>query len=248
MASKKRLPQSPQQVQPVIKKQKVVETTTIKRSLRGVTKSLAFQALITKNVISITKFLKLGSLNVLCFYNNLVQNGTDDEINNFFRQKVDKNFFDDYFRGMDRDSIASPNANGFKLFPAIRTLCQKYEVNAPSTTGLTNSLKFGMQQFYTCFENNMWMHAYSRMKRFLLHINSDRKKVHSTLEHLFKEKSSCKPDQDLLDAIVAILRPIDWTGGKGYFFGMKSNWHKFIPLFIRLQRFVLIHFFIVIFV
>lgn len=94
----------------------VREEQTIKRSCRKSLKSdpatntAKFAKLIDEYVMETTRCYILGALNLHCFTSYHFQTDTDEQIESFYSQFVDTNFFLDWFRGMkfvesERDDV-----------------------------------------------------------------------------------------------------------------------------------------------
>lgn len=101
-----------------------------------------------------------------------------------------------------------------------------------SRTYKTNLLVFAAKQYTTVFNNNIWMHAYARIRRFLHHFDKDKRRVYKTLDYLFNENNRFQADSTLLDKLVEHL---EYDGER--FLTIKTDPQKYIRLFYYLQRF-----------
>lgn len=226
------------------KKRKIIERQTIKRSARkGLKKNRdmktdEFARLIDIYVLEMTRCFILGTLNIHYDTNDRFKNDTEKEIEKFYSQFVNKNFFRNWFFGVKFIEHAFNDArkSGYTLCYGVWYYCQKYGVRAPLIESFGNVVEYAAQMFYTNYKNNICMHARSRIRKFFTHQNKSKAHIDDTIDYLFKENSDCVPDLDLMWELEHTLRPIRFGDGKGYFFAMKENWFKYVPIFLNLQR------------
>lgn len=187
---------------------------------------------IERIVIEMTKIMKGGSLNVHVSLNRLFHTGTRKEIEDEFKKHVDRNFFDDYFRGM---TMLDGTRDGYILDPKVRELCEKYAIEAPQIESIGNMFNFSSQKYRTNFMNNICVHAYSRIRKYFYSKIRSKKRVYDTLHFLFHHDSEKTPDETLIEALIQ-LRPINFNNnGAGYFNDMEKKWYQYVPLFMELQ-------------
>lgn len=89
------------------------------------------------------------------------------------------------------------------------------------------------KQYAVIFHNNIWMHAYNRLRRFFKP-EPDKRKVYQTLSYLFETKSAHLPDDILLERLKTEL---DWNGEKLDKLKLKDRFWDSMPLFYNLQRY-----------
>lgn len=99
-------------------------------------------------------------------------------------------------------------------------------------TGKSNVLVFAAKHYETIFNNNIWMHGYNRVRKFLLNFTADKNTVYYTLDYLFNEKSTRNTDPDLIRHLVQHLQ---YDGKR--FLNIKTDPHIYIKFFYELQRF-----------
>ena len=252
MARRKRKAKNTATVEPPAKKVVVnlSETAVIKRSLKAALKQpysehadltlpesqREFSQLrqeIQRIVIEITKTLKAGSLNIHVHLSDLFQNGTRQAIETEFNQNIDKNYFNDFFRGL---SMIHGNVIGYKLHETVRRMCLEYAINPPDIDGICNIVNFASQKYYVNFKNNICVHAYTRIRKFFYSKCRSKQRVYNTLHYLFHQNSEKAADPELIEALRE-LQPIGNFGdGAGYFFEMEKKWYRYVPLFMQLQE------------
>lgn len=204
---------------------------------------------IEKWVIVMTKFAKLGSLHVHFEFMRIMATKTPEEIVDYFDRSANRNFFTPFFRatqliGMTDDQIqANGNISHLVLNPAFKQMCERKGIAAPVIAGYSSVINYATQLYHTNSKNNIWMHARSRMKWFCQYFTNNKTTINNTLHYLFFVTSDKVPDRTIVDAIRHVLQPIDFhRGGRGYFarFKMEDDdlWLRYVPLFIRLQRFI----------
>lgn len=209
-------------------------------SFRSGAKSEVLKNVITSRVCITTKCIKLAALNIHCTLSDIVQNQTDHQINEYFGQYVDRNFFDDFFRGIEwigRDPVEVENS-GYILHRRINSLCQNYNVTPVTIRSFSNIINYASQTYHTNFKNNIWMHAKSRIKMFCKAHNRNKKIVNDTVHYLFYTNSTKIPNAQIINAIRRDLRPNQFNidNEKGYFMNINSSkWFTFVPMFMRLQ-------------
>lgn len=185
------------------KKRKCSSTQTIKMSLRRGLKDEnkdKIREIITTRVLEMTKCSKLAALNVHCHFNHLLRTKSDVEIHTYFDRVIDRNFFDDFYRGV---TLAGHNEldienSGYILYLPISRMCQTYGVRAPNIEGFGNIVNFASQMFSTNFKNNIWMHAKTRIKRICYAHSRDKQAVNATMHYLFFKKSRKRPNENIL--------------------------------------------------
>lgn len=103
------------------KKKKIEQTQTIKMSFRKGLKNNDLKEIITVRVLEMSKAIKLASLNVHLHFSDIMKYKSDAEIDEFFKQYVDKIFFNDCFHGVR--CIGEENAQnmGYYLHHSIDT-------------------------------------------------------------------------------------------------------------------------------
>lgn len=90
-------------------------------------------------------------------------------------------------------------------------------------------------QFATIFHNNLWMHAYNRLRTFFYRFTSDKAMVYQTLDYLFTEDSTHQPSP-LLIANAQLYLDYD-TDMRFYDITAKDKYHKYIEFYYRLLQF-----------
>lgn len=96
----------------------------------------------------------------------------------------------------------------------------------------SNPIVFAAKQFTTVFNNNIWMHGYNRIKKFLERFDTDKTRVYHTLDHLFNDGDRFQPDPGLIEKLVDYL---EYDGDR--FLTIKTEPQKDIKIFYTLQRF-----------
>lgn len=189
--------------------------------------------IITSRVLEMTRCIKLATLNIHCYLSNFLRTKTDEEIDAYFGRFTDKNLFNDFFFG-----VCWTERSGYELYPEIKTLCDRYGVRAPKIAENTGNLvNYASQTYFTNFKNNIWQHAYQRLKRFFSMHTCDKDMIYDTLHFLFNTDSDKIPNENLIEAIRIQLKPMRFGNGKGYFHGMNSSkWFKYVPVYMRLQK------------
>lgn len=84
--------------------------------------------------------------------------------------------------------------------------------------------------FETCFKNNLFMHGYSRVRRFLRGFESDAKVVYQTLDTLFNKNSKFKPNDRLIEQMKSHLK----YDGNGLH-DIQAKYFRHIKFFYMLQ-------------
>lgn len=88
--------------------------------------------------------------------------------------------------------------------------------------------------FETNFHNNLFIHAYKRIRRFLYNFCSDKVVVYQTLDTLFTKNSKYKPNYGLIDVMKNELT----YDGLGFFeLTNKQKYIKYIKFFYNLQKY-----------
>lgn len=78
-------------------------------------------------------------------------------------------------------------------------------------------------QYSTIFHNNIWMHAYTRLRKFFKHFESDSGKIYRTLAYLFETNTTKIPDGELLKKLQTELQ---WNGEKLTELKLQSKYWK----------------------
>lgn len=90
------------------------------------------------------------------------------------------------------------------------------------------------QLFTTYFHNNIFVHAYRRIRRFLYIFSKDEKIVFQTLSTLFERSSKYLADDSLIEAMRKHLN----YNGLGFFdITNKEKYTKYIEFFYNLQKY-----------
>lgn len=97
-------------------------------------------------------------------------------------------------------------------------------------SGKSNSIVFAAKQYETSFNNNIWMHAYVRVKRFLKNFTENKTVVYRTLDFLFNRNSKNDTNPHLIRMMELSL---GYDGER--FLDVKSKPHKYLKFFYRLQ-------------
>lgn len=245
---KKRKPPAPS-LPPPKKKSKIVETAVIKRSLKSACKEpysapyeekskeseriwSPIRVEIQRIVIEITKVLKAGSINIHVSLNDLIQNGSRNDIEKEFKQSITKDYFSDYFRGI---TMIHGTVVGYKLHDEVRRLCLQFAIDPPDIGGIGNMYTFAPQKYYVNFMNSICVHAYNRVRKYFYSKTRSKQRVYNTLHFLFHHESEKTPDPELIEALIQ-LRPINFrNNGAGYFYDMQKKWYQYVPMFVELQ-------------
>lgn len=244
--------------------------TTIKMSLRNslqhyegefsparnidVQNVLAFKRELDEMVLDMTKCTKLASLDVHCCLNDAQQ------IRRFFVRRSDKHLMDAHSRGVQHLHDANYNNNRYELYEPLQDLAVEHGVAEPNVRGYHDI--FHRCIHYTCFRNNIWMHAKQRMWKFC-HLTfvwplqqqqqqqqqarPTKPEVVRTLRYLFyndDRSAAVQPSQTILDEFrnrLLIPNGLQVSRNRaeyhGYFWQMKEhvNWYYYVPIFLRLQ-------------
>lgn len=98
-----------------------------------------------------------------------------------------------------------------------------------------NMTYYAAENFRVAFGNNIWMHAYVRIRKFLrkLHPGKENDKlIYYTLDALFNKKSKRHAHKAITESL---SKYVQWDGS--VFHHIKRDWYSFVPLFYRIQRF-----------
>lgn len=97
----------------------------------------------------------------------------------------------------------------------------------------SNLFRASANQYEVIFHNNIWMHAYNRLRKFFK-FEPDKKKVYRTLSYLFQAKSEEIPDTGLLQVL---KEKLSWNGQKLDQIKNRKLFWSCLPLFYNLQRY-----------
>lgn len=148
----------------------------------------------------------------------------------FFEERLKLNHFLRYFKELQNNVRAVYNINpGYEQIRTETGIVKKYDGSYRSNLFIATAKKYR-----TIFINNIWMHAYPRLKRFLKHFSKDNKKIYQTLESIFREDSEHVGDEYLLGKLEVWL---DYDPSKHQFSEIKYNYYKFVDIFYNLQKF-----------
>lgn len=212
----------------------------------------AFRTMITEQVLNMTRIMKLGSLNLHLCLRELMSSNDDEQIEAHFIKRVDQQFFGNFFRAITENSMEKFKKQEeeetnedcltvhkkVKVYSKLKQFMDTYDVPYPKSGEFyENSYQHAMIQYMTNFENNIAMHAWSRMQKFLFLYCHDRDQVIATLKYLFYEDhDEDKVNWDLIEAIKEHLKPIEFGTGAAYFYNIRERWYRTVPMFMIIQR------------
>ena len=108
-----------------------------------------------------------------------------------------------------------------------------------------NQIQHAITKYTTLFHNNLWMHAYTRVRRYLYHkIKADassitRKTVYEFLQKLFiKTKSDISElSEDEAQLLLWLKQDLDYDDLGFYDLRIKNKYAKYLRFFYNLQRY-----------
>lgn len=149
---------------------------------------------------------------------------------NWRRGDFTKPKFLDYFYALS--TTGKQSRKNDTIDTGYRNLRQGNVKNIANRSNKSNPIVFAAKQYQTIFNNNISMHAYSRIKRFLNLFDKDKKRLYETLDYLFNSSSTNEPNAYLIDRMVEYLQ-YDYTR----ILTIKTKPYDHIRLFYTLQRF-----------
>lgn len=208
-----------------------------------------------------TKCTKLTSLNVHCCLNDVMRTNDAHQIRRFFYKRLTKHAFDTYFRGVQYLHRADERIHNrykrspepYQLYAPLQRWAVEHSVAEPNVSGYGNVLNEATKLYYTCFHNNIWMHAKQRMRKFC-HLTlvcslqqhqqqqqparPTKSEVERTLRFLFyddDQSGNVQPNQSILNEFHnrllipnGLQAPRNTAAYHGYFWNMKehTNWYR----------------------
>ena len=143
-----------------------------------------------------------------------------------------KNIFMDLFYHLKQKSKDKYQLNTDYELLRIKNNLSKYNVVC------SNSMIFLATQYETILKNNIFMHAYNRIRKFFKNHTKQESDIYTptiiykTLDVLFNKKSTNKANEYLLQLLKTILH-FDMDN----FYDIEQKPLKYIPLFFNLQKY-----------
>lgn len=204
------------------------EMVTIKCGLKHVCPDAVVFERINADVVEISDLMVEASIYAHFCLSKDLQSGQYD-----VNKKID--FFKFFYslKIVRRQNKKKPNQyNKDMEYNQIR---EKYKLRNYDGDKRTNLIVFAVKQYETVFVNNIWMHMYTRVRRFCKSV-CPTIKSYETLDWLFNLKSKYLPDADLINAFRKHL-DYDTNVGKERFSNVKKDWYKHLPFLYKLQRY-----------
>lgn len=193
-----------------------VEIIVVKRCLRLICHNDIIFAKIQQDVREMSSLIVEASVYIHYSLMKRWENGNFDQVN----------FLDYYY------PLMKTKRSKYIIdhdYAALREIMPLYDSSFRSNLFVDSS-----NQYAVIFHNNIWMHAYNRLRRFFKEFEKDNSKIYKTLSYLFEKNSTKTPDELLLDKLKTILH---WNEEKFDKIKLKSKYWDYIPLFYNLQRY-----------
>lgn len=113
-----------------------------------------------------------------------------------------------------------------------RNLRQGHIKELANRSYLSNPIVFASKQYLTLYNNNIWMHGYNRIKRFLKLFDNNKTRVFETLDYLFNSNNRFQADPTLIARMIEYL---DYDGNR--ILKIKEDPQQHIRLFYNLKGF-----------
>lgn len=105
-----------------------------------------------------------------------------------------KIIFLDYFYALKKGGLSK-----YELDIEYKSLRGRHLKDLHDGSYRSNIFCFAARQYETVFVNNIWIHAYKRLRNFLRRFGENAKAVYETLDFLFTQKSKHKPNANLIN-------------------------------------------------